>query len=250
MSDPTQHPGPEIGAPADQREDLETLFRYAADSDELNDQIREALEVLPPAGNITAIIARIGHLLRRTLPDKEPSLHDALTQSPTQLSVTDAHQLAILVQSPPGTDFAVLSITQETARAHLQLWRSVVSHAPAYITEVPLYIAGMAAWAGGDGPVATIAFRRSQVTALGMAGFGIDPAPQLRHDLIGEVAPPAGWDQMRLALLANADPRVRHEISAGGRRLPAHHTDRPDSGRQHPDPGPERRRPADPGRTL
>lgn len=241
MGDPTPQPGHEIGTPVEHHVDIETLFRDAADSDELNNQIREALKALPPAGNVTAIIARIGHLLRRTLPDEEPSLHNALTESPAQLSVADAHQLAILVQSPPGTDFAVLSITQETACAHLQLWRSVVNHAPAYTTEVPLYIAGMAAWAGGYGPVATIAFWRSQVTALGMAGFGIDPASHLHHDLIDEVATPARWDQMRLALLADADPRVRHEISTGGRHPPAHHTDRPDSGRQQPDPGPERR---------
>lgn len=47
MSDPTPQPGHKIGTPAEHHVDIETLFRCAADSDELNDQIREALKVLP-----------------------------------------------------------------------------------------------------------------------------------------------------------------------------------------------------------
>ena len=249
MSDPDQLPGFKTGTPADHRRELETLFDCATDSDELNDQIREVLDSLPPAGDTTAIIARIGHLLRHTLPDVEPSLQDALTQFPAHLSVATALQLAILAQSPDATGFAVLSITHEDSRAHLQLWRSVVNHAPAYTTEVPLHIAGMAAWAGGEGPVATIALRRSQEAARALAAYDLDGAPHLRHDSIGEVVTPAAWAQMRLSLLASADPRVRHEFAAEDHphsQCPA----RPRADRRHPDPGPHRRPPADPGRTL
>lgn len=212
--------------------------------------MRDALDALPPAGNKTAIITRIAQLLRHNLPDEEPSLHGALTQSPADLGVADAHQLALLVQHPDATDLAVLSITYENARAHLQLWRSVVNHAPNYAAEVPLYVAGMAAWIGGDGPVANIALQYSQDVARTMADYGPDGSPPLLHDLIGEVVTPDAWAQIRLALLTKADPRVRHEIAASGHPL-AHHSDRPNADRQQLVPAPEPRpRPADPGITL
>ncbi len=229
------------------RADLEARFASAPSSAELSRRVRQAEDALPAAGQSAAIVARMGQLLRESLPDEEPSLHEAITQSPVNLTALGAIQLAILVQSPPATDLAVLSITPENAHAHLQLWRSVVNRVPSFGTEYPLLVAGMAAWVAGDGGVASIALERSQATTTTIARLG-QPDPQdLLRELIEQVVPPSTWPQRRLGLLAKADQRVRREVAVGQR--PLDHLE-PIAGRMPADPEPVRRRPAAQGLAL
>jgi hypothetical protein len=229
------------------RADLEARFASAPRSVELSRRVGEAEDMLPSAGESAAIVARVGRLLRDNLPNDEPSLHDALTQSPVNLTALGAIQLAILVRNPPATDLALLSITPENARAHLQLWRSVVNQVPNFGAEYPLFVAGMAAWVAGDGAVASIALERLEAATTTTVNLGqTDPQDMLR-DLIDKVVPPSTWTEKRLGLLAKTDQRVRREIAIGQR--PLDHR-QPNTGRTPADPEPVRRRPTAPGLAL
>ncbi|QLQ17362.1 MAG: DUF4192 family protein [Micropruina sp.] len=69
--------------------------------------------------------------------------------------------MALLVHQEDPQRVAVLSLTPDTAAAHLALWRDVISQVPAEIAESPLVIAGMAAWIDGDGASAAITAERA-----------------------------------------------------------------------------------------
>ena len=229
------------------RADLEARFVSAPRSVELSRRVGQAEDMLPSAGESAAIVARMGRLLRDNLPNDEPSFHEALTQSPVNLTPMGAIQLAILVRNPPATDLALLSITPENARAHLQLWRSVVNRVPNFGAEYPLFVAGMAAWVAGDGAVASIALERLEAAATTTARLGQADPQDLLRDLIDKVVPPSTWPEKRLGLLAKTEERVRREIAIGQR--PPHHP-QPDAGRVPAGPEPPRRRTAAPGLTL
>jgi hypothetical protein len=141
----------------------------------------------------------------------------------------------MLLNHPMAYDLAVLSITEQNATAAAQLWRQVVNATPPGYTELPLYLAGLAAWASGDGVRAGVAYE----LALRSTGKPAHTrAAPLTH-VLDDVVPPTEWEAIRLTVFSTADPLVKqattnpppaiqHKWEQFERRTP----DRPDA-----DPG-------------
>ena len=185
------------------RSELVVGFACPPDTEELTAQVNAALGTLPEPTNTDAVIARMGQLVHQYLPtDTEPS-------GSTALNVEDAVQLAVLAQNGKAREVALLAMTRENADGHLNLWRGVVNRVPEFGAEAPLFLAGMAAWVGGEGAAASIALERTE--RVGEPGpFG--PA-RLLSELIDNVVPPSTWDALRDDGLRNAEPRVRAAIA-------------------------------------
>ena len=189
----------------DSRRDLDARFDSAEPSPDLDAAIGKAIDTLPPPGDTPALVDRFVGLLARNLP-----MPGAPARRPSQV---DALQLAVLAQIRTVSDIAILSMTRDNAEQHLQLWRDVVNQTPAYGSDMPLYLAGMAAWITGDGATATIALERTQATASpGASG------PNLLLDaLIDQVIPPDTWPQVRDQILRATDPLARHAVETTAR---------------------------------
>jgi hypothetical protein len=186
------------------RAELAARFASPPNTDELAAQVDTALADLPPATQSSAVIISMRDLIRRNLPGgSEPS-------NTTGLDTTDAIQMAILAQHGQAREVALFSITRDHADAHLALWRSVVNHVPEDLAEPPLFLAGMAAWAAGDGAAASIALDRAE--RLGRPGVH-RPAMML-DALINRVTPPTAWDALRAEGLQIADRAVGDAVSS------------------------------------
>ena len=123
-----------------------------------------ALDALPNPGDTARILTLARDLIDRNLPTGH---------TPGEaMPVADAVQLAVLAQHPGVRDLALISMTRDNADQHLQLWQNVIHASPAYGADMPLYLAGMAAWITGDGASATIALERS---------LAAEPPPAGRH---------------------------------------------------------------------
>ncbi len=186
------------------RADLEARFASAPDSETLDRQLEAALAGLPAPHEKAKIVALTGDLIDRNLP-REPG-----PDSGPRIAGDDAIQLSALVQNPTARDLAVLSIDHHNADRHLQLWQGVVNATPAHGADMALYLAGMAAWIGGDGVGANIALDRA---------LHSEPPSTERHPahlldaLIDNVVPPSAWDNLRGSILRQADPIVRAALS-------------------------------------
>lgn len=185
------------------RADLEAGFASPPDTTELEGQVEDAIDRLPNPSDTRAIINRTSELLHSNLTADDHAAPD--------LNPVDAIQLAVLVQNDAARDVALLSMTRQDAAAHLKLWQDVVNRAPAHGAEIPLYLAGMAAWISGDGASASIAHERS----LAATGHPDQPTAMLLGELINQVIPPRAWDSMRASVLAQADPRVQSAVVDG-----------------------------------
>ena len=183
------------------RSELIPAFASPPDTDELIRQAEAALSDLPQPSDTDALITRMGDLLRRHLPTD-------LAGAPDRLDVHDAVQLAVLAQHRIGSEIAELALTRQDATRHLSLWRSVVNKVPELAAEAPLYLAGLAAWAAGDGASASIALDKTQH----VGEPGPYPAAVLLEALIDHVVPPPAWDTLRADGLAQADPRIQETV--------------------------------------
>lgn len=191
------------------RSELAASFASPADTEDLATRLEAAVDKLPRADDVDAVVARMEQLLRRNLPT-------AADPSSAAVDVGDAAQLAILAQHGQAREVALLSLTHDNARDHLALWRSVVNHVPDFAAEAPLFLAGMAAWVAGEGAQAAIALERSE--QVGRPGL-YRPA-LLLSGLIDQVVPPSTWGELRAEGLADAEPRVRQAVIG----TPAGHT--------------------------
>ena len=186
------------------RSELVAAFASPPQTAELTAQTRAGLAGLPEPGDTDAIITRMGELIRRHLPtgDDQPEL--------APLDVQDAVQLAVLAQHPKAREVAMLAITRQDAPEHLSLWRTVVNNVPEFGAEAALYLAGIAAWAAGEGAAASIALERTQRVG--------EPGPyapaRLLDELIDQVVPPSAWDSFRAEGLEQADSRVRDAVQS------------------------------------
>ena len=182
---------------------VEAMLDSAAGSSDLDDQVAAAIDKLPRPGDTAEIIALTGELISRNLPQ-------GAGPSAGRLSAEAAIQLAVLAQVPEARQVAMLSMTNDTAPQHLQLWRAVVNQTPSYGAEAPLFLAGMAGWLSGDGAIAQVALKRSLEA----------PAPEsqprmgrLLDDILQNVVPPNEWRGIRAQMLAAGDEQVRHAVT-------------------------------------
>ncbi|QLQ15517.1 MAG: DUF4192 domain-containing protein [Micropruina sp.] len=183
------------------RAELDARFASADDTPALHAAQDRALATLPNPDDKAAIVARVKTLLARNLPNPQQR---AGTSGVPQV---DALQLAALAAAGTGRDLALVSITRDNADEHLQLWRGVINQTPASGAEMPLYLAGMAAWVSGDGASAVVALERAQT----VAGPGIRPHALL-DALIDQVIHPTTWPQLRDQILSQTDPAVRQAL--------------------------------------
>jgi hypothetical protein len=196
--------------PLDRRADLAAAFASPPDSDELDQRLVAALAILPPAHDKAAVVALTADLLARNLPAREPGEAIPEVRAGRAMPDADAIQLSVLAQHPAARDLALLSISRDNAPQHLQLWQQVVRASPAYGADMPLYLAGMAAWVSGDGASATIALERIS---------DADPPPadthpaRLLEGLIDQVVPPSAWESLRTAVRDDVDPVVRRALA-------------------------------------
>lgn len=187
------------------RADLDALYACAPDSALLDAQLVRAVDELPSPTEPDAVVTKIRQLIERNLPGADPTQHHR-----SQIGLTDALHLAILTQSADARDVALLSMTDETAERHLRMWRQVVNQTPSYAAEMPLYLAGMAAWMTGDGATAVVALERS--LAVADSPSQIRPAALL-DTIIDRVVPPNAWPEMRQQMLRDAPSGVRRAVA-------------------------------------
>lgn len=216
------------------RADLEARFASAPDTHELDQQMGEALAVLPSPGDTAAILALARDLIVRYLPSLD---------TPAPMPARDAIQLGVLAQHPGVRDLALISMTRDNADQHFQLWQNVIQASPAYGADMPLYLAGMAAWITGDGASAAIALERSLVAEP--PAVGRHPA-RLLEGIIDNVVPPSTWDTLRRDIAGHAHPDVKAALPSPDRTpLRAGWPPATQPARQHREPG--HRRPPAPG---
>ena len=188
------------------RSDLEALFEPAPLTDQLVDQIDTQIRQLNDPTYAASMVARTRDLIDAHLP--HPA-HQPLGQAA-------AVELALLVHQEDPQRVAVLSLTPDTAAAHLALWRDVISQVPAEIAENPLVIAGMAAWLDGDGASAAItAERAARLTDDGISR--VTGRPSLVGGLeaiIDTVTPPSMWPGIRARDVANCPVPVRRAVAS------------------------------------
>lgn len=208
------------------RTDLAAGFASPPVTDELITHLDAAMASLPDPTDTTALITRMGDLVRRNLPDP-----DTDHPFPAPIDTEEALQLAVLAQHPKAREVAMLSMTRTDAREHLTMWRTVVHTVPEFGAEAPLFLAGMAAWVAGEGAAASIALQRTD-----QAGEpGHYPPARLLDALIDQVVPPSAWEPLRADGLTSADPRVREAVT--GSHTPKTWETIPQQPlRQHPQP--------------
>ena len=193
----------------DRRADLEARFAGPPDSDQFDHQLGAALAELPAPNDTAKILTATGDLIAHNLPPAAKSGPDPHVKTAASLTQTDAIRLSVLAQHPAARDLALLSVDRDNSSQHLALWQGVIRASPAYGADMPLYLAGMAAWVSGDGASATIALERALQT---------NPQPGAAHPvrllegLIDQVVPPTAWPSIRDTVLADADPAVRDAI--------------------------------------
>lgn len=192
------------------RAELESRFASPPDSDELDREVGRALDGLPQPSQKDEILALTRELISRNLPPEARINEGGAAQPASAIGAHDAIRLAVLVQHPAARDLALLSIDSENSSRHLQLWQSVVNASPAQGADMPLYLAGMAAWVSGDGASATIAIDRAVQSQAEP-----DPTHPIRliEGLIDQVVSPSMWEPLRDTILFTADEAVRRELA-------------------------------------
>ena len=188
------------------RSELEARFASAPDSPQLDAEVRAALDDLPKYRDLTALLDHTRDLLHRNLGSRAPFGSGRASQP---MSTVDSVQLTQLVQNRHARDFALASISKDTAPRHLALWSEVLNRTPSRFAETPAAIAGIAAWIAGDGASASIALTRSQSAATSPRASG--PA-DLLDAIIDQVLPPSAWPSLRGRILEHADQRVHHAL--------------------------------------
>lgn len=173
------------------RADLAATFATATPSASLVEVIDATLPRLPAADDVQAAVTRMHELIQANLSDI--------------IGTATAVELAVLTRHPDAHDVAWLSITNATAEQHLRLWRQVANHVPDVLARGPLYLAGLAAWASGDGASANVAIDK----ALDLAPGGRHSTDRLLNALVNTVTPPAAWAALRADALHDAKPEIQ-----------------------------------------
>jgi hypothetical protein len=190
------------------RSDLEARFASPPDSDQLASRANRAVSDLPAPGETAQILARTKELFQRHLPGRPAGLDPRI--EPPVIPAEDAIRLAALVHHPDARDLALLSIDRRNASQHLVLWQQVVQASPSSSADMPLYLAGMAAWISGDGAGATIAVER----ALNSHPTSATTHPaEFLEGILEQVMPPTSWDLLRGILGSDLSPAVRHALN-------------------------------------
>lgn len=190
------------GRGVDPRDGLES----APETPELVSRLIPVLDGLPEVDQEAAVIARTVDLLSRNLP----AATDAESLGAAGVNAEDAFGLAMLSHHRLGRDIAALAITQSSAKQHLQLWRAVVTQTPSVVSEMPLFLAGMAAWISGDRAMAVSALHRAQAAA-----FEESPRPsRLLATLLEGNISHADWAAMRAGVLGRTDPRIQLAVAS------------------------------------
>jgi uncharacterized protein DUF4192 len=111
-------------------------------------------------------------------------------------------ELALLVRDTLVRDVACALVTREDAGRHLALWQEVVARTPPELAAAPLCLAGIAAWASGNGTLLNACCERLAT---------LDPSyamGRLLSDVSRRALPPAWWDAMADGL--------RHDLGLQG----------------------------------
>ncbi len=105
-------------------------------------------------------------------------------------------QLALLVTDVLLRDQAWAKISRSEARAHLQLWASVVAVTPPELASAPLCLLGLAAWISGDGALQNCCVERLERIHPDYS-LGI-----LLGDISARALSPAVWDELQADIQA------------------------------------------------
>ena len=160
----------------------------------------------PPEAEWEALRERAGNLSAHLEGDSRSERQDALGQAVVdalprvdpavvdragrRLDDAACLELALLVRETLVRDVACALVTTQDARRHLALWQEVVGRTPPEMAAGPLCLAGVAAWAGGNGTVLNACCER--LAALDPAY----PMGRLLSDVSVRGLPPVWWDAM------------------------------------------------------
>lgn len=116
----------------------------------------------------------------------------------SKLTITQKSELAALAYVGAVRDQIWQYLNDQTARQHVELWKSVVVTVAEAGSCAPLGLLAMAAWLDGQGALLNCSIQR---------GLTIDPEHSLLklvQIIIDNVLPPTAWPQMRSTLLGDA----------------------------------------------
>lgn len=194
--------------------------------------MERAVANVPPRENVADCAAMVSDLIARNIKE------------PTRLGPDDAAQLAALVGLRPDTrDIALLSITSDSAQQHLQLWSAVLQQVPEDVATPPLILAGMAAWVGGEGAIASLAMER--LDARDASNYGMAP---LLDTLTTNMVRPQEWDQIRGQMLRDVRREPTTEINPA-EQAPVWESVQPQNRGRRPEP-PRAAEPPRPGPAI
>jgi hypothetical protein len=185
------------------RAELEQMFASAPLTLALDRQAASVQATLPAAGDTAAAVSYARGLIAQNLP--------RAAGARTAITTEDALRLALLVQRADARDAALLSMDLDNADQHLKLWSQVVQRVPERVAEMPLYLAGMAAWIAGEGAVTCIAADRSLAAAGQREGAR---AATLLKDLTHSVVPPTAWPSIRADIARAHASAPRNQTAA------------------------------------
>ncbi|MCA0253169.1 MAG: DUF4192 domain-containing protein [Propionibacteriaceae bacterium] len=171
-------------------------------TDSLARQVIDALNDLPDDHDRTQLNSRFIALMRANLVSPDQTQKQPMTTA-------EAAQLGSLIDDHDFCTIALLSITAENAPQHIDLWRNVVNRIPAPLAATPLYLLGMAAWAGHEGAIASIALDRCWQVSPDAGPIRSGPLFRVIEDVI----PPSAWEGRRSRALAKANPQIRAAVA-------------------------------------
>lgn len=208
-----------------QRSDLAARFHPPTLTDQLRDRLLTTLDSLPPNTAITDQIRLTHHLITQHTSD-----------SGARLDAADAMRLATLIHGRQAAELAMGLIGNPTsAEKHLELWTAVVNQLPQPLTEAPLQMAALAAWASANGALSNVAYELADQIGGRPAHTPIRTVLDLVEH---QILPPTMWPEIRTAILSTIHPEARSLIDgvpAGDQHL-WEVVDPPPRGRDNPGP--------------
>ena len=189
----------------DRRADLEAGFTPSPMTNMLKIAVVEAFATTPAVHDIDAAVTQMHDLVSRHVVD-----------GGAHLDTPDAIRMAVLAGGVPAQQMALVMINPHDAPHHLNLWQSVVRHVPPLVAEAPTYLAGLAAWAAGDGARATVALESAE--RLGRGDH--NELGRLLNAITDQVIPPTQWNSMQKLLLEQAHPSIQTALNRHAAGIP------------------------------
>lgn len=181
------------------RSDLADRFQPAVMTDTIRGDILSAIHALPDPHRRDEV-TRIAHQL----------ITQHVADGGAHLDTVDAAKLALATKTTNVADLALSMIGDPAAaEQHLALWAAVVNRLPAQLVERPLQLAGVAAWASGNGAVASITAELADKVDNPTA----NPIRTVLEIVTTAVVPPTLWPELRQEMTAAADPSVQALLS-------------------------------------